>query len=48
MDVYHSDMHAFDMMKPEDALSKEAARRFNEQFAYAQAHYFAPQPAKKP
>lgn len=43
MDVYHSDMHAFDMMQPDTPLSREAARRFNEQFAYAQAHYFAPQ-----
>ena len=25
------------------SLSREAARRFNEQFAYAQTHYFAPQ-----
>ena len=43
MDVYHSDMHAFDMMQPDTPLSREAARRFNEQCAYAQAHYFAPQ-----
>ena len=42
-DVYETDMHAFDMMRPKDALSIEAARRFNESFAYAQAHYFAPQ-----
>ena len=42
-DVYETDMHAFDMMHPKDALSIEAARRFNESFAYAQAHYFAPQ-----
>lgn len=43
VDVYHSDMHAFDMMQPDTPLSQEAARRFNEQFAYAQAHYFAAQ-----
>lgn len=43
VDVYHSDMHAFDMMQPDTPLSREAARRFNEQCAYAQAHYFAPQ-----
>lgn len=42
-DVYETDMHAFDMMRPKDALSIGAARRFNESFAYAQAHYFAPQ-----
>lgn len=43
VDVYETDMHAFDMMRPKDALSIEAARRFNESFAYAQANYFAPQ-----
>ena len=43
VDVYETDMHAFDMMRPKDALSIEAARRFNESFAYAQAHYFATQ-----
>ena len=42
-DVYHSDMHAFDMIQPGTPLSQEAARRFNEQFAYAQAYYFAAQ-----
>lgn len=42
-DVYETDMHAFDMMRPKDALSIEAARRFNESFAYAQTNYFAPQ-----
>lgn len=43
MDVYHSNIHAFDMMQPDNSLSQEAAGRFNAQFAYAQAHYFAPQ-----
>ena len=43
VDVYETDMHAFDMMRPKDALSIEAARRFSESFAYAQTHYFAPQ-----
>ncbi len=43
LDVYHSDMHAFDMMRPQDARSVEAAEAFNRQFAYARAHYFAPQ-----
>ena len=46
MDVYRSDMHAFDMMQPDTPLSREAAERFNERFAYAQAHYFAPQGSK--
>ena len=43
VDGNHSDMHAFDMMQPDTPLSREAARRFNEQFAYAQTYYFAPQ-----
>lgn len=42
-DVYHSDMHAFDMMKPEEETSRRAIARFNEEFAYAAEHYFAPQ-----
>ncbi len=39
-------MHAFDMMKPGDKLSKEAARRFYEKFEYARKHCFAPQKQK--
>lgn len=39
VDVYHSDMHAFDMLRPEDELSKEAIRRFNQHFEYALTHY---------
>ena len=31
-DVYLTDLHAFDMLRPDDELSKEAARRFNEHF----------------
>ena len=30
-------------MRPQDARSVEAAETFNRQFAYARAHYFAPQ-----
>lgn len=41
MDVYKSDMHAFDMMKPEWEISKKAIQRFNEHFEYAVEHYFA-------
>lgn len=41
VDIYHSDMHAFDMMKPELDISKQAADKFNRQFAYALEHYFA-------
>ena len=47
LDVYPTTMHAFDMMQPEAPLSIKAARRFNEQFAYAQVHYFAPQKSGK-
>ena len=43
MDVYPTDMHAFDMMRQDEPMSREAARRFCEHFAYAQAHDFAPQ-----
>ena len=43
LDVYHCDMHAFDMMRPQDARSVVAAETFNRQFAYARAHYFTPQ-----
>lgn len=39
-DVYHTDMHAFDMMKPEDALSKQAIAAFERHFAYAVEHDF--------
>lgn len=48
LDVYHTDLHAFDMLRPEAPISREAARRFNERFAAAQAHCFAPQPQKAP
>ncbi len=43
LDIYDSDMHAFDMLKPKAELSLEAVRRFNEHFGYALKHYFAPQ-----
>lgn len=41
MDVYKSDMHAFDMMKPALEISKNAAQKFNKHFEYAMEHYFA-------
>ncbi len=34
-DVYPSDLHAFDMLRPDDEMSKEAIRRFNEHFERA-------------
>lgn len=43
LDIYHSDMHAFDMLRPQDEISRTAAERFERHFAYAKAHYFAPQ-----
>ena len=44
LDVYHTDMHAFDMMQPDSALAVRAAEAFNHQFELAQKQYFAPQP----
>lgn len=43
VDVYHSDMHAFDMMRPEAEKSRAAAKQFNRAFAYAKEHFFAEQ-----
>ena len=43
LDVYHCDMHAFDMMRPDDVLSIQAAEAFNTRFADAQARFFTPQ-----
>ena len=43
LDVYHIDLHAFDMMRPHDAQSIAAAEAFERQFADAQSRYFAPQ-----
>ena len=39
VDVYHTDTHAFDMLKDNWDISKEAVRRFNEHFEYALRHY---------
>ena len=44
LDVYHTDMHAFDMMQPDSALAVRAAAAFNRQFERAQKRYFSPQP----
>ncbi len=43
VDVYHCDMHAFDMLKPKSKLAKEAARVFNRHFEYAMEYYFLEQ-----
>lgn len=41
LDVYHSDVHAFDMMKPQLEISKQAALAFDRHFEYAMNHYYA-------
>lgn len=41
VDVYHSNIHSFDLMKPELSISKQASQKFNEKFEYAMQHYFA-------
>ena len=43
IDIYPTNMHAFDMMRPEEELSRKAAEKFNQRFAYAQSHFFAEQ-----
>lgn len=40
IDVYDSNMHAFDMLNPTSALAKKAAKKFNEEFEYALKNYF--------
>lgn len=40
IDIYHTNMHAFDMLKPNEKISKEAINKFNENFAYALQNYF--------
>ncbi len=47
LDIYHTNMHAFDMMRPRGAQSIAAAEAFERQFAAAKARYFAPQKDKK-
>lgn len=47
LDIYHTNMHAFDMLRPRDAQSLAAAEAFERQFANAQARYFAPQERNK-
>ena len=35
VDVYPTDMHAFDMLRPQDAVSKEAIQNFERHFEHA-------------
>ncbi len=39
VDVYHSGLHAFDMLMPWLPKSRAAARRFEKEFEYAMSHY---------
>lgn len=43
VDIYHTDIHAFDLVEPGHPFSGHAARIFEERFKYAMNHYFAPQ-----
>ena len=43
-DVYPDWFHAYDLLFPMKKISREAIGRFEQHFAYALAHYFAPQP----
>ncbi len=45
VDVYSTDMHAFDMLR-DDALSRKAIEAFELQFEYALQHYVMPVPAR--
>lgn len=40
IDIYPTNMHAFDMLKPKEKISKEAIDKFNKQFEYALKNYF--------
>jgi acetyl esterase/lipase len=41
LDVYETDMHAFDMLDSKSDLARDAAQKFNEHFEYALKNYFA-------
>ena len=47
LNVYHTDIHAFDMMQPDTPLSAAAAEAIDRHFAYAKEHFFAPQPEER-
>lgn len=42
-DVYQTGFHAFDMLLPFRKISREAIRRFEEEYLYAAEHYIKPQ-----
>ena len=39
VDVYHTDIHAFDMVRPELEISGIAAEAFEKRFRYAMENY---------
>ena len=39
VDAYHTDVHAFDMLRPEDELSRQAIETFERKFKYALENY---------
>ena len=41
MDIYQSNMHAFDMLRPESDLGRQVAEVFNKHFEYARDNFFA-------
>ena len=43
IDVYPTGFHAFDMLLPFRKISREAIRRFEEEYLYAAEHYIKPQ-----
>ena len=43
VDVFESDVHAFDIVNPVSEISKQAIKNFEMHFRYAQEHYFAEQ-----
>ena len=43
MDAYPNWFHAYDLIFPMKKVSREAIGKFEQRFAYAAAHYFAPQ-----
>ncbi|MCQ2462658.1 MAG: alpha/beta hydrolase [Clostridia bacterium] len=43
IDIYESDVHAFDMLTPWKQTSKDAIKEFRSHFEYAQKNYFAAQ-----
>ena len=45
-DVYPDWFHAYDLIFPMKKISREAIGKFEQHFAYAVAHYFAPQSRK--